>query len=822
MRTLGVGKIFISWRERDTMTEAFVDNYLGITREDLDSLNPEDLQLSNSAENVLKEFRSLDCTVCAHHFGYQNRWDPKILLCSPRCLSVANNKVKSLPPGQHPFAKHLSVPGVAATVCKGALNSKIDGSGDIPRPVQPGLGNHNQVNIQMPRINNRDANGQKDQRYSANSEVYQNREKDTRRVERESSYGSDRIVNGSNSVRGGRGGYSNTTNRGGRVGGNAPRSFGNGRSEVSSDDNPFGGNAASQVWGVQATDEIDSRIEVDPVIQKPVCQERQAESKGAGKENADPTIKTLQMNNKEAMLNAARQARIVRPASKPADTPVAAMPSAAPVAVTTAAVRKECEPTAAPVSKPLVEVNMTAQKKQQESPKDTGKKVWNMKDITLSLSLVNMAPCTISFQWSPTKLTLVAVADEPKLRKFQQDLNAYSNSAPPLARVPSVGDVVFALYDREFYRARVDKVCVDTKEVSVTFIDFGDALGVKLSDCREPDDELMKNNLVYGVIFNTSVSVDCPRDLEICKELLDALDMEKLTPQIESQTAFEFTGKLYLDEKRTWNEILEKQIIAKNPAAAKVTPPVPTQSPNQPEPAKPSPVVKSPQVTVTTQVTQSGATGTQEKSSPSEGGVARPKPTNPFGASRPSPVKRTIHNVQWSPSLDNGAHVHVNFLWAYNKMTVSAKDDDDGVEKLAALISDYSAAAPPMQRIPSVDEVVIGPYDGAYYRGRVAKVEGDMVDVEFLDYGDHNKVKFSELRELSNEINAHPIYGVNFIMDGLPEDIPQSDALDAEQPASGQIEVTKMSTGTYVGRLWISNDCCWNDFVMEYLARSGN
>ena len=57
-----------------------------------------------------------------------------------------------------------------------------------------------------------------------------------------------------------------------------------------------------------------------------------------------------------------------------------------------------------------------------------------------------------------------------------------------------------------------------------------------------------------------------------------------------------------------------------------------------------------------------------------------------------------------------------------------------------------------MKRKPELDEILIAPYKGIYYRGKVTSVDGNQVDVRFVDYGDKAKVKISDCKELSEAI----------------------------------------------------------------------
>jgi len=311
---------------------------------------------------------------------------------------------------------------------------------------------------------------------------------------------------------------------------------------------------------------------------------------------------------------------------------------------------------------------------------------------------------------------------------------------------------------------------------------------------NKPTEE-QKINLVYNAIVNISFNIECPDDMERCEELMAALDLENIAIQTDAQLRLE----------SRWNDILQKQFTAT--ALAEGMEQEEKVYLTLEDPA--GPILED-----AVDPNLEAILAKLEAESPSVDNLEE------LDASPPKP---NIHNVLWSTSLSQGAWVHVNYMEEYHRMTVSAKEDDSALENLGNIIAKYASSAPPMQRTPAVDEIVIGPHDDdLYYRGKVTAIEGDMIDMELLDYGSHTKAQVSELKELNSEILAHPIYGIVMVMADVPMGIDTAKILDyAGYPADGQVEILTQFAGTITGRLWISEDSSWNDVINGYLASVG-
>lgn len=61
-----------------------------------------------------------------------------------------------------------------------------------------------------------------------------------------------------------------------------------------------------------------------------------------------------------------------------------------------------------------------------------------------------------------------------------------------MTRMPSIDEVVFALYGDTFYRGVVVGLKPEESMIQIEFFDDGDSTCVKLADCREASDSIMK------------------------------------------------------------------------------------------------------------------------------------------------------------------------------------------------------------------------------------------------------------------------------------------------------------------------------------------
>ncbi|CAG7819653.1 unnamed protein product [Allacma fusca] len=469
---------------------------------------------------------------------------------------------------------------------------------------------------------------------------------------------------------------------------------------------------------------------------------------------------------------------------------------------------------------------------------EINRRSWTVKDVHLSPSLENLKTCFIIFTWSPTKFTVQADDDKDQIEYLQESIKKYCQKESGLSSTPTVDDIVFAPYDHDFYRAKIEQVDLGQEEVLVHFLDFGDTKNVKIRDCRAPCNQLMEDHPIYGVVFECLL----PRPIDWEFVSLDTKDMidsalqaackDKVYMQIVEKSGFEWGGNLMLKDLQYWNKFLDSIINHE----------LQEELSDCPDECIAPLLINSPQESVNTLesllvpdvVEVLPSPGIQDFSridKPIEAHVKEDILETKLVEIGPTKIIRRPYIIQMSTmklssSLHDGCLVHVNYVQSYKKMIISAQNDDDRLEVLTSDIFRHSEEAHPMERIPSVMEVVLAPYNGQYYRGLVntwkGKKKDHQVNVAFIDFGDQVTVNVCDLRELTPAIAEHDIYGVKLIVPNMPDNVASINCgrLNEMLDSGGCVELTKLQKLICNGDLLFDGKR-WSDLVEnEFL--SGN
>jgi len=72
------------------------------------------------------------------------------------------------------------------------------------------------------------------------------------------------------------------------------------------------------------------------------------------------------------------------------------------------------------------------------------------------------------------------------------------------------------------------------------------------------------------------------------------------------------------------------------------------------------------------------------------------------------------------------------------------------LDKLSDMMTEHYRGSPPEDTIFNVDDIVAAPfdYDSKMYRGRVLRVDEDMMEIAYVDYGDKRVVRQSDVRTM--------------------------------------------------------------------------
>ncbi|CAL8089042.1 unnamed protein product [Orchesella dallaii] len=120
------------------------------------------------------------------------------------------------------------------------------------------------------------------------------------------------------------------------------------------------------------------------------------------------------------------------------------------------------------------------------------------RDCTYSANLKSNKAVHIVHIWDATTFQVIADEDEGALTAFQALIKTFASKDDVirLTRPPVLNEIVIALYQGEYYRAKVDSV--DGNNCTCNFLDYGDSKVSNVSDVIPVDDTIMKYP-IYGM-----------------------------------------------------------------------------------------------------------------------------------------------------------------------------------------------------------------------------------------------------------------------------------------------------------------------------------
>lgn len=84
--------------------------------------------------------------------------------------------------------------------------------------------------------------------------------------------------------------------------------------------------------------------------------------------------------------------------------------------------------------------------------------------------------------------------------------------------------------------------------------------------------------------------------------------------------------------------------------------------------------------------------------------------------------------------------------------------------------------APHLQIVPERNDLVLAPFEGAYYRGMVLNADSEIVEVAFVDFGNTAKVPFSEVKQAPFEVLKYPRYATKCFLKNVEREITESES----------------------------------------------
>lgn len=111
--------------------------------------------------------------------------------------------------------------------------------------------------------------------------------------------------------------------------------------------------------------------------------------------------------------------------------------------------------------------------------------------------------------------------------------------------------------------------------------------------------------------------------------------------------------------------------------------------------------------------------------------------------------------LQAGPFPREGAMVKITASLPSGVIYIYHNNGKDGQQSDYYLLTNrmYKAAneAGPLKEVPSVDDVIFAPFLGGYYRAKVLAVNGEKLQVFYVDFGNIDKVEWKESREIADE-----------------------------------------------------------------------
>lgn len=135
-------------------------------------------------------------------------------------------------------------------------------------------------------------------------------------------------------------------------------------------------------------------------------------------------------------------------------------------------------------------------------------------------------------------------------------------------------------------------------------------------------------------------------------------------------------------------------------------------------------------------------------------------------------VVKPAPTFELSPPPANNSKVMMTYIHNHRCVFIRSMESTDNLNYLKVLnnCAEYEKISEPMSVLPAKGDVVLAKFVGIYYRALVIKVNNDNdIKVGFLDFGNSEKTKLSELKHLSKDLQKHRRYNFRVILDGVGE-----------------------------------------------------
>ncbi|XP_035710732.1 uncharacterized protein LOC110853835 isoform X1 [Folsomia candida] len=195
-------------------------------------------------------------------------------------------------------------------------------------------------------------------------------------------------------------------------------------------------------------------------------------------------------------------------------------------------------------------------------------------------------------------------------------------------------------------------------------------------------------------------------------------------------------------------------------------------------------------------------------------------------AKEPEVPRIMWQSCKYSDSLVEGAPVKMSFMWNVNKLQVVASADENRLNTLQDKVGMHLKLVPKLSRPPVIDEMVLGEYNGEYYRGRVTKINGDKYKVVFVDFGDAQEMPYTEMYPISEYLLEDPIFSTTLVLEGVATPKKKvkigkklNDLFENEMILQLLEPLVVSDAQSYKGVLWVDDEKHLNGLIFDVLAK---
>lgn len=147
---------------------------------------------------------------------------------------------------------------------------------------------------------------------------------------------------------------------------------------------------------------------------------------------------------------------------------------------------------------------------------------------------------------------------------------------------------------------------------------------------------------------------------------------------------------------------------------------------------------------------------------------------NPFDGTSDKPISGISVKVSAPPQRNT--KVIITYIHNHRCIFIRSVEPKEELnyQKIQTDCAEYEKIAMPLTALPSKGHIVLAKFhlDGIYYRALVIKaVNENSIKVVFIDFGNIEKTKLSELKHLREDLQQRRVYNFRVLLDGVDENL---------------------------------------------------